>query len=157
MILAQNLKVLLATSFVFYLKAKKCHWNVVGEHFSEYHKFFDELAEEVYGSIDTYAEIIRTLKELAPGSLLEYSDLTEIDEEDTENTHSDVMFERLAANNETILVLLKSAYRVAEASDEFDVSDFIAGRIAAHKKHQWMLDSYLTELPEPEDTQEEAE
>ena len=41
--LSENLKILLATSYAFVIKAQNFHWNIEGSKFPHYHKFFDEL------------------------------------------------------------------------------------------------------------------
>ena len=53
------------------------------------------------------------------------------------------MFEVLSRDNDTLLDTLKEAYQSAEEEMDFDISDYLAGRIAAHKKHGWMLASFL--------------
>ena len=141
--IAQNLKTVLATAFHFYLKSHKFHWNVIGTDFAQQHEFLGAIANEVYGSIDTTAEIIRTCGELAPGSFQEYLELSQISDPIEDDTNGQVMFEILASDNETLLQLLAEAYQVAESEMAFDISDFLAGRIAAHKKHAWMLASFL--------------
>ena len=76
--LVNRMKVVLATSFSFALKAQYYHWNIEGIHFSQYHDFFGNLYEEVFGSIDQTAEQIRALDAYAPGSLKRYKELSEI-------------------------------------------------------------------------------
>jgi hypothetical protein len=39
--------------------------------------------------------------------------------------------------------VLNTAYETSELEQEYDVSDFLAGRLDAHKKHGWMLHAYL--------------
>ena len=141
--IAQNLKTVLATSFHFYLKAHKFHWNVIGTDFAQQHGFLGDIAGEVYGSVDTTAEIIRTCGELAPGSFQEFLELSQIADPTEDDTNGQVMFEILAADNETVLQILMDAYQVAESEMAFDISNYLAERIAAHKKHAWMLASFL--------------
>lgn len=141
--IAQNLKVLLATSFTFYLKSHKFHWNVMGSDFAEFHGFFGDLAGEVYGSIDLFAENIRTLGELSPGSMIEFAELSEIDEDEDGMTNGMAMMSTLETDNQAILQLLSEAYVVSEDEGTYDISNFIAERIAAHKKHGWMISSFL--------------
>ena len=74
--LVNRMKVVLATSFSFYLKAHYYHWNVEGIHFSQYHQFFAELYQEIHESIDQTAEQIRALDAYAPGSLKRYKELS---------------------------------------------------------------------------------
>ena len=63
------LQKLMGNAYVMYYKAHAYHWNVEGLQFSQYHDFFGELYEDVYGSIDTIAENMRQLDVYAPVSL----------------------------------------------------------------------------------------
>jgi len=75
--LADSLKILLATEYAFSLKAQLFHWNVEGPDFAQLHEFFGNLYEEVYNnSIDKTAEYIRALGDYAPGSYERFSELT---------------------------------------------------------------------------------
>ena len=46
--LADSLKVLLATSYAFAIKIQNFHWNVEGDNFPQYHKFFNDMYDEVF-------------------------------------------------------------------------------------------------------------
>lgn len=65
------LKVVLADSFVMYFRAHSYHWNVEGSNFGEMHGFFGGIYEEMHGTVDVWAEYLRTLNEYAPASLME--------------------------------------------------------------------------------------
>jgi len=65
--LVQAMKKSLADTFAFYLKAQGFHWNVEGPNFPQYHALFDTIYNEVYGSIDQFAEEIRSLDAYAQG------------------------------------------------------------------------------------------
>lgn len=141
--LAENMVKVLATAYTFAVKAQQYHWNVMGPDFPQYHGLFGDIYGEVHGSIDQTAEIIRTLGEFAPGSLHEFIQHTMITDEESAAMSERVMVEQLMQDNETIIAILKTAYESAELEQEYDVSDFLAGRLAAHKKHGWMLHSIL--------------
>ena len=66
--LADSLKILLATEYAFTVKAQQFHWNVEGPDFVQLHEFFGNIYEDVYSAIDPTAEYIRTLDEYTPGS-----------------------------------------------------------------------------------------
>jgi len=140
--LAQLMKRVLANSFAFYLKAHNYHWNVEGPDFKEYHDLFGGIYEEVYGSVDTAAEFIRTLGSYAPGSFSRFSQLSNIEDE-TKIPTARVMIERLLSDNEIVLASIKETYDAAEAAGEHGLSNFLAERQAAHKKHAWMLNATL--------------
>lgn len=140
--LSDNLKVILASTEVFAIKARNFHWNVEGPNFPQYHAFFDDLYTEVYGSTDKCAEIIRQLDSYAPGSLARFNELSFI-EDQTKIPRAELMIAELFDDNERMVAYLKESFRVAEGEDEQGIADFIAGRIDAHCKHRWMLRSIL--------------
>ena len=139
--LIEALKKAQATSFAFYLKAHNYHWNVEGHSFSEYHDFLKGLYEEVFGAVDTIAELIRTLDAYAPGSFSRFHQLSVIEDE-LLVPKGIVMMARLYADNQQLLVVLTEAYRIAEANNSFGISNAIQDRITAHEKHGWMLRSF---------------
>ena len=136
--LQQAAKVAFATEYSFYLKAHNFHWNVEGSDFKQYHDLFGGIYEEVYGSIDAFAEQIRALGTYVPASYTRFSMLTQIDDE-TQILPRQAMVEALIVDNEKIVKLLKLVFQQSEANQEYGFSDFIAGRIDAHRKHGWML------------------
>lgn len=129
----------LADSAAFYLKAQGFHWNVEGDDFPMYHDFFGELYSEVYGAVDTIAELIRTLDVKAPAGIDALAKLTSIESSTVSDT--DAMISELYRDNQTLLTSLHDTYRLAERFSEFGISNFIQDRIQAHKKHAWMLRS----------------
>jgi starvation-inducible DNA-binding protein len=136
------LKINLANSFSFYLKAHGFHWNVEGENFFEYHSLFEKIYSEVYGSIDQLAELIRTLDDYAPGSLSRLKDLSSISETDVIMSAKD-MVNDLIKSNDKVLLSLFSTYKAAEAAGEIGISNIIQDRIANHQKHAWFLKASL--------------
>lgn len=136
--LQQAAKVAFATEYSFYLKAHNFHWNVEGPDFKQYHDLFGVIYEEVYGSIDTFAEQIRALGTYVPASYTRFSMLTQIEDE-TAILPKSIMVQTLLEDNEKIIKILKLVFQQSEANQEFGFSDFIAGRIDAHRKHGWML------------------
>ena len=140
--LVQQMKVVLASTFAMYLKSHNFHWNVEGIHFKELHDLFGGIYEEVYGSIDDFAEKIRSLGTYVPASFSRFTMLTQI--EDEENMlPSEAMLQELLEDNGKMIKLLKLVFVESEKYNEYGFSDFIAGRIDAHRKHGWMLRASL--------------
>jgi len=135
-------KIAFATEFSFYLKAHNFHWNVEGINFQPLHTLFGTIYEEVYASIDDFAEKIRSLGSYMPGSYTRFSMLTVIDDETT-ILPAESMVAELAEDNEKIVKVLKMVFDLSEQAGEHGFSDFIAGRMDAHRKHGWMLKSVL--------------
>ena len=136
--LINKMKVVLASSFAFYLKAHNFHWNVEGVNFPQYHEFFCNLYEEVHGAIDKIAEEIRALDAYAPGSLKRFSELSTIMDE-TSVPSAVIMCQRLAKDNDSLLIDLELAYSEAERAKQLGLANFLQDRMDVHKKHGWML------------------
>ena len=135
-------KIAFASEFSFYLKAHQFHWNVEGMFFEPLHALFGKIYEEVYESIDDFAEKIRSLGTYMPGSYTKFSMLTQIDDE-TEILDSKQMVQELYLNSEKMIVIFKKLFDVSEAAGEHGFSDFVAGRMDAHRKHSWQLRATL--------------
>ena len=131
-------KIAFASQFTFYLKAAFMHWNVEGIHFQELHALFETIYTEVYGTVDEFAEKIRTLGGYAPGSNSRFSVLSQIDDE-TQVQPGEAMVQELLADAENMNIILKRVYDIAESSGEHGFSNFLAERMDAFKKHAWML------------------
>ena len=141
--LTDSLKTLLATSYAFVIKAQNFHWNVEGSNFPQYHKFFDELNNEVYeNAIDRTAEYIRTLEAYTPGSIARYSELSLIPDQ-LKIPKAHLMMAELYNDNEIIISHLNIGYDFSEEAKQYGISNFIAERLDAHNKHQWMIRSIL--------------
>lgn len=138
--LIDRLKIVLADTFCFYLKAHNFHWNVEGPNFPQYHEFFKTLYEETFDAIDSVAEHIRTLDAYAPGSLQRFKELSNIMDETTIPSGI-VMCQKLLKDNDTLISDLMYAYTEAEKAKELGLSNFLQDRIDIHKKHGWMLRS----------------
>lgn len=139
--LTQALKVALADTFAFYLKAHNFHWNVTGPNFAEYHKFLGDLWEETFDAVDLIAEGIRTLDSFAPGSFSRFKELSTIEDE-TKIPSAEEMISILEKDNKKLLATLHKAYMLAEKDMKHGISNFIQDRITAHEKHGWMLRSF---------------
>ena len=141
--LIKAMKIAFATEYSFYLKAHFYHWNVEGADFSQYHKLFGKIYKEVYDSIDPFAENIRKLGSYTPGSYTRFSMLSQIDDELTVQPAMQMVQELLEDGEKTIKVL-DMVYDLSEGARQFGVSNFLAERIDAHQKHNWMLRATLS-------------
>jgi len=140
--LVQAMKKALADTFAFYLKAQGFHWNVEGPNFPQYHALFDTIYNEVYGSIDRFAEEIRAMDAYAPASFARFSELTSLEDE-IQILNAQGMLAKLLADNDVVLASLEQAYELAEVAHNHGLSNFLAERQDAHKKHAWQLKATL--------------
>jgi starvation-inducible DNA-binding protein len=140
--LQASLNVLMANVFVMYFKAHTFHWNVEGVEFSQYHDFFGDLYEDVYGSVDPIAENLRKLNAYAPKSINAMYESKTIQEEDgIPNLHG--MIQALLSANDQVLFSLNKVFALAQKDNKQGLCNFIADRIDTHEKHGWQLRASL--------------
>jgi starvation-inducible DNA-binding protein len=140
--LVKAVKIAFASENVYYVKASSFHWNVEGANFPQYHALLDTIYNEVYGARDAFAENIRKLGAYALGSntaFLKYSAI----QESNAVPAPEAMLAELLADSEKIAKFMKVVFDLAEQNGEHGLSNFIADRQDAHKKHAWMLRSTL--------------
>ena len=140
--LQKALKIAFASEYAFYLKAHYFHWNVEGPNFPQYHELFANIYEEVYGSIDKFAEEIRATGTYTPGSFSRFSILSQIDDELGVLPAEAMLFE-LLQDSERMEEMFRIVFRAAEELGLHGLSDFLASRQDAHAKHSWMLRATL--------------
>lgn len=140
--LIQAMKVVLADTVVFGMKAHQYHWNVEGPDFYEYHKLFELIYEEAEGAVDGIGEQIRQLDAYAPLSPKRITELTNLQETDV-SPKPMVMIRNLYNDNNTVLQSLMTAYRLADRFNEIGLSNFLQDRTMAHKQHLFFLRATL--------------
>lgn len=136
--LIQQMKVCLASTFSFYLKAHNFHWNIEGPNFPQYHELFANVYEDAFGAVDQIAEQIRTLDAYAPGSMSRFLTLSIIDEQ-LNIPEARKMVIELESDNKNLITLLAKTYALAEKYNRLAISNFLQDRIQAHEKQGWQL------------------
>jgi starvation-inducible DNA-binding protein len=136
------LKTAFASEYAFAIKAQNFHWNVEGPLFVQLHELFERIYTEVYGSIDTFAEQLRALQVYAPASLQKFSMLSKVEDEN-QVPDFQTMLRELLADSEKMAEIFRITFDMAEANGDHGLSNFLADRQDAHKKHSWMLRASL--------------
>lgn len=140
--LIKEMKITVASTFGFYLKAHYFHWNVEGPNFPQYHEFFGNIYEEAFGAVDVLAEHLRTLNAYVPGSFMRFSELSQIkDEINIPSAMS--MLAKLQSDNDIIITQLSKTQIIAEKNKKMGLANYLQDRIDAHEKHGWMLRSTI--------------
>jgi starvation-inducible DNA-binding protein len=136
----------LGNTFFMYYKTHAYHWNVEGIEFSQYHDFFGDLYEELYGAVDPTAENLRKLDVYAPISIMELYNYKTVTEDSVMPVLLvDMLSNLIAANNETFNAFSK-VFDLATAQKEQGLANFAADRMDAHRKHGWMLRASLKKI-----------
>ena len=140
--LTNALKIAFASEYAFALKAQNFHWNTEGPDFYEFHLLFETIYNEVYGSVDAFAENIRKSGAYAPASLSRFSMLTTVEDEN-QIIDPQAMTAELLADSDKPAQLMAMVYKMADGAGEYGLSNFLAERQDAHRKHSWFLRSTL--------------
>ena len=141
--LNEELTELLADVVSFYFRAHGAHWNVKGADFSEYHKLFLKIYEDVYESIDPIAENLRKLGSIAPFTLGSFLALRTIDDASAILQDPIALANDLLTANDIILDELSDAFDCASMYNQQGVANFLAGRIDQHQFWKWQLTASL--------------
>jgi starvation-inducible DNA-binding protein len=145
--LSDNLKVLLGSTFVLYTKTHGFHWNIEGSNFPQYHKFLNDMYDEIYESIDTIAEYIRTLDSYSPGSLGRMLELSII-EEQYKIPRAELMFEELLVDSEKMVNLVTQLFDVATEEKAQGIANYLAELQDLYSKKAWMIRATLKKARE---------
>ena len=156
--LNEELTELLADVFSFYLRAHGAHWNVKGSDFSEYHKLFNEIYEDVYGSVDPIAENLRKLGSLAPFTFPSLIALRTIEDAPTTLQDPMALAGDLLTVNDIVIDQISDAFDCATAYGQQGVANFLADRLDKHQFWKWQLTASLGQevtqpSPDPVDAQ----
>lgn len=137
---------ILADEYVLYTKTRNYHWNVVGPHFSEYHKTFEEQYDGLSDDVDDIAERIRSLGFKAPSTLSEFQEKSRIKEHPGEYPNPKTMILNLLEDHESLIQNIRE--KSSEIRDQYGdagTEDFLVGLMEKHEKTAWMLRSILEE------------
>ena len=156
--LNEELTELLADVFSFYLRAHGAHWNVVGADFSEYHKLFQKIYEDVYESVDPIAENLRKLGAKAPFQLTQFIAIRTLEDAPMASQDPRALAMDLLMANDILLDEISDAFDCATAYGQQGVANFLAGRMDQHQLWKWQLSASLglevaVPNPDPVDAQ----
>lgn len=135
---------LLSDEYVLYTKTRNYHWNVVGPHFNDYHKAFEEQYGGLSDDIDDIAERIRSLGYKVESTLSAFQKNSKIKEHPGEYSDAKTMAMNLLEDHEIIVQNIRQV--IPKIGDEFgDVGteDFLTSLMEKHEKTAWMLRSIL--------------
>lgn len=138
-----HLEKFLASQNILNLKIRNFHWNVTGPHFSDYHKFFEEMYESSAELIDDIAERIRMLGEKSPATMEFFLKNSFLNEQSNYNLPAEEMVaELLADTQKTISQMRKAIDEIGETMDK-GTEDFLIATMQDHEKNAWMLRSMI--------------
>ncbi len=141
--LVEKLKVVLADSYLLYLKTHNYHWNVTGANFQSLHLLFETQYTDLATAVDDIAERIRALGSVAPGSFRQFLELASLAEAGDGSPAAGDMVKELACDQDAIVKTLTTALKDAQTLEDEATIGLLVDRITVHEKNAWMLRSSL--------------
>jgi starvation-inducible DNA-binding protein len=140
--LGEGLAVLLADTYMLYIKTQNFHWNVTGPLFYGLHLTFEKQYQDLAEASDMLAERIRSLGFFAIATCAQFKRLSTVKESDGIPAAMD-MVEELIRGNEVVIRTGRLLVTFAESSRDHGTADLVTGRLEVHEKAVWMLRSLL--------------
>lgn len=138
--IAKALGVVLADTYMLFIKTQGVHWNVTGPAFVGVHELTEQHYGNMYEAIDAIAERIRALGVKAPASYTKYGELSAIRDDDEPKSVRG-MLEMLIADHETTVANMRVAVEWCEDKNDYVTADMMIERMAWHEEAIWMLKS----------------
>ena len=146
---SEHLKLVLADTFVLYMKTYAVHWNYKGAKFFSVHKLTEEHYQELAEAIDVIAERIRAKGDEAPITLENILGSADLKEMKNKNAGNDDALVELVAGHELLANRARQAAEALEGEGDLFSTDLMISRIGAHEKAAWMLRSFLSGVAVP--------
>lgn len=140
--LGEQLAVLLADTYMLYIKTQNFHWNVTGPFFASLHLTFEAQYQDLALANDMLAERIRTLGFYAHASCSQFERISTVHESEGV-PDSNAMVEELIRGNETVIRTARALVTAAARAEDHGTADLVTGRLETHEKAVWMLRSLV--------------
>lgn len=131
-----------ANAFILYLNYKHYHWQTFGPLFRDLHRLFDELATEVYNTIDELAERVRMIGQ-NPVSHVEDFLKTATVKPAKKGNNMRQMIEEADANLIIVIKEMRDAVSIADENNDPGSADVMTRFVQIHEKHEWWLRDIL--------------
>ena len=134
-----DLKRLLADTYVLMAKTHAYHWNVTGPTFGQLHDLFQDQYEELFEAADMVAERLRALDVVAPGGLKTLAQMSGLTDATEGQPGPETMLATLRDDHAAISSFLKGAIERAGKAGDPATEDMFTERLRAHDQAAWML------------------
>jgi len=141
-LLGEGLAILLADTYLLYIKTQNFHWNVTGPFFASLHTTFETQYQDLAEANDLLAERIRSLGFFAIATCKQFERLSTVTEiEGVPDAAS--MVAQLILGNEIVIRTARSLVSRAALAGDHGTADLVTKRLEVHEKAVWMLRSTL--------------
>ena len=135
----------LADTFDLYSQTKQAHWNVKGPHFMQLHLLFDQLAGEVFESIDEIAERATALGGMALGTSRMVAASSRVPDLPLEIVDGIAVVEELVERYSEVAASTREAIHLAQNLNDADTADLFTKQSRDLDKALWFLQAHLND------------
>lgn len=129
----------LANAWVLYANYKHYHWQTYGPLFRDLHLMFDEFADQVFDTIDDFAERIRRLgPDIANVTLQQFQQAASVQSSVVNQSMQD-MLDEAHANLLIVIQGMREASRIADDNNDPGSVDLYSKVVQVHEKAEWFL------------------
>jgi DNA-binding ferritin-like protein len=139
---AEQLTQVFYNNFVAYYRSHAAHVNVTGRNFRSDHKLLGGVYERRQAEIDKIAEILRTMDEFMPSSIIDVCENSTIPTDVIEGS-ADELLEAVMMDLEHLLEDFKLLISIASDEGLEEVSNYAQDQALDIEKSIWMLRSTL--------------
>lgn len=140
--IGQYLAMILADTYITYLKTQNFHWNLQDARFESLHLFFENLYKQLAESVDEIAERIRMIRLKSPGTMEQFLKLTSLEEGDCHASGNE-MIQALCNDREILIRNIHPMIQKATDLGDDGTADLLIQQLRMHEKAAWMLRSHL--------------
>jgi starvation-inducible DNA-binding protein len=142
--ISEELRKLLADTFVLYMKTKNFHWHMTGRHFRDYHVLLDKHAKQLHHMTDEIAERARKIGGTTLRSIGDISRHQRIKDNDEEFLTPDQMMTVLRDDNRQFTRNLRAAHQICQKHNDVATSALLETWIDESENRTWYLAEIVT-------------
>jgi len=139
---AEALNQTLANCSDLYSQTKQAHWNLRGPRFYQFHLLFDRLAGMVEEHLDTIAERVSSLGEIARGTVRDAAKNSELKEFPTEPAGDTAYLDALIDRYAVAANAARKAIDSSDAAGDKDTADLITAVSRDLDESLWLLEAH---------------
>jgi starvation-inducible DNA-binding protein len=137
--IAEELRHLLADTFVLYMKTKNFHWHMSGPHFRDYHLLLDEHADQIFAITDDIAERARKIGETTLHSISEIAKYQRLEDNSAAFVEPKLMLAELHHDNLALVEYMRDTHAITSELNDVATTSLLENWIDEAERRGWFL------------------
>jgi len=137
--IAEELRHLLADTFVLYIKTKNFHWHMSGPHFRDYHLLLDEHADQIFAITDEIAERARKIGETTLHSISDIANFQRLKDNSEGFVAAKDMLSELHSDNLNLVKYMRATHEITSKHNDVATTSLLENWIDQGERRAWFL------------------